>query len=442
MIAMIPLNPLLIVYLAIYLVSVAMDMIIDEANRAYLKECGDKVPQAFKGAIDEKELQKINRYTCDNTHFTLIQKGTSNILFLFVILSGVLPWLSNVLSGVNFILAGLIFFGVPGLVMAIMGIPFDYYHSFVIEERYGFNTKTVKTWFSDLIKTLLLSVVLGSILLSSLLVMVRYTGELWWIWAWAIYIGFQLILTILHPTVIAPFFNKFTPLEDQELAVKIKELAEREGLSLRGIYQMDATKRSRHTNAYFSGLGKTKRIVLFDSLIQSHDMEEIMAVMSHEIGHLKKNHIKKEFAIVCVISAALFYLASKMITWEAMFQGFGFSVMPLYVGLFLVGVLWEPAVFFLAPFWMAISRKFELEADHYAARIMDGGKPLITVLKKMAKDNLSNLRPHPVYVCFNYSHPPLLERIRRLESNDMPQFRRQVVQGQVGEKMRDVQCDP
>lgn len=181
---------------------------------------------------------------------------------------------------------------------------------------------------------------------------------------------------------------------------------------------MDATKRSRHTNAYFSGLGKAKRIVLFDSLIQSHDVDEIVAVLAHEIGHLKKNHIKKQLAVSAAVSVLLFYLASKMITWSLMFEGFGFSVMPAYAGLFLVGIMWEPVSFFLGPVGMAISRMFEREADIYSLRIMNDSGPLVRALKKMAKDNLSNLRPHPLYVWFNYSHPPLLERIKDLEACD------------------------
>jgi STE24 endopeptidase len=227
-----------------------------------------------------------------------------------------------------------------------------------------------------------------------------------------------LLMTVLYPTVIAPIFNKFTPIADPELIFRIEGLAKMEGLEIRGIYQMDATKRSRHTNAYFSGLGKAKRIVLFDSLIQSHDVDEIMAVLAHEIGHLKKNHIKKQLALSSVVSVLLFYLASKMITWDLMFESFGFSIMPAYAGLFLVGIMWEPVSFFLGPAGMALSRRFEREADLYSLRIINDSGPLVRALKKIAKDNLSNLQPHPLYVWLNYSHPPLLERIRDLEARD------------------------
>jgi STE24 endopeptidase len=242
-------------------------------------------------------------------------------------------------------------------------------------------------------------------------------GKTWWIWAWAVFFSFQLLMTVLYPTFIAPLFNKFIPLEDSVLVGKIEELAEKEGINVGGIFLMDATKRSRHTNAYFSGLGRAKRIVLFDSLVQSHERDEIIAVLAHEMGHLKKNHIKKQIATIGLISIFLFYLASKMIHWEVMFTSFGFSVMPAYAGLFLVGVLWEPLGFFLSPIGMAVSRKYEREADNYCLKILKTADPLINALKKIAKDNLSNLRPHPLYVWFNYSHPPLLQRIERLAAH-------------------------
>lgn len=412
---MIPLNPMLVAYLAVYLAGSAGDLVIEKINANYLKRSGDKVPEAFEGAVDGNELKKINQYTFDNTSFRVVQTIAGDILFLFIILSGILPRLAKFLSDVNFVLAGLIFFAIPALMSFAVGLPFGYYHSFVLEERYGFNTKTLRIWVSDLVKALLLACILGGILLSSLLLMVRYAGSTWWIWAWAIFLAFQLLMTVLYPTLIAPLFNKFTPLEAPDLLDRIKEVTEREGLSVNGIYQMDATKRSRHTNAYFSGLGKAKRIVLFDSLIQSHDADEVAAVLAHEIGHFKKNHIKKELAITAVASIVLFYLTSKMITWEAMYQSFGFSVMPAYAGIFLVGVLWQPAGFFLGPIAMGISRRFEREADLYCVRIIGSSQPLVRSLKKMAKENLSNLLPHPLYVWFNYSHPPLIERIKRLE---------------------------
>ena len=416
---MIPLNIYLITYICIYLVSFALYIVIERINANYLKRYGQKVPVAFNGMVDEKELKKISRYTADNIRFKLVQTSVSKIIFLYIILSGILPWLAASLEQVNFLIAGIVFFAVIGLVEVSMGLPFDYYHSFVLEERYGFNTKTLKIWLSDLIKSMLVVIIIGTFLLCSLLLMVKYAGQNWWIWAWAIFLCFQLLMTILYPTIIAPLFNKFTPLEDSELNDSIKRLAKKEGLNVGGIYQMDATRRTRHTNAYFSGLGRAKRIVLFDSLIQSHSQDEILAILAHEVGHLKKNHIKKQLIIISFVSLLLFFMASKLLAWNVIYESFGFSNMPCYVGLFLVGILWEPVNFFISPIGMAISRRFEREADFYSLGIVKTAKPLTTALKKMAKENLSNLRPHPIYVCFNYSHPPLLQRIEYLEAPEI-----------------------
>ncbi len=416
---MISLNVYLIVYIVIYILSVAIYLAIDQLNSSYLKKYGQRVPVAFEGVIDENELQKISQYTTDNIGFNLVQTTVSRTLFLFIILSGILPWLASSLTQVNFLLAGLIFFAVPGFLEGVAGLPFDYYHSFVLEDKYGFNTKTLKIWLSDLVKSLIVVIILGSLLLSTLLLMLAYAGQTWWVWAWVILLCFQLLLTILYPTVIAPLFNTFTRLEDSELKVRIQRLADEEGLSVKGIYQMDASKRTRHTNAYFSGLGKAKRIVLFDSLIQSHDLEEIVAILAHEIGHLKKNHIKKQLVITSFVSLLLFYLAAKLLTFNLMYESFGFLNMPHYVGLFLVSVLWGPTSAFLSPMGMAISRKFEKEADLYSFQRLKSAKPLAIALKKMARENLSNLTPHPLYVWFNYSHPPLLERVQFLEALDL-----------------------
>ena len=415
---MISINSFLLAYITLYLVTLELTWTINSINLKRLEKYGKKVPDAFENMIDEKELQKINRYTLDNIRFQLVQTGFSKFFFLFIILSGILPWLAESLAQTHFLPAGLIFFAFLGLISSAIDLPFDYYHSFVIEDRYGFNTKTLKIWISDLVKSVLVMAVLGTLLLAALLMMVEYAGQNWWLWAWAFFLGFQILMTILYPTVIAPLFNKFTPLDDLDLQSGIEKLAAGQSLDIKGIFQMDATRRTRHTNAYFTGLGKAKQIVLFDSLIEAHDPDEILAVLAHEIGHLKKNHIKKQLGLISLVSLFLFFLASKLLTYELMYKSFGLSIMPHYVGLFLVGVLWEPVGFFLAPVGMAISRKFERQADFYSFKILNTAKPLTKALKKMARDNFANLQPHPLYVWFNYSHPPLLERIKYLEAFD------------------------
>ena len=413
---MITINSFLFTYIIIYVFGSVADILIDIINANHLKKNGMIVPHGFSAYIDDSKLKKINSYTVDNTKISVIKSLVSMVFFLAVILYGFLPWLSGQVEGLNYIFAGLIFFTVPGIITAILGLPFNYYSVFIIEEKYGFNKMDIKTWILDNIKSLVISLILGGILLSLLLMMINFTGKLWWLWAWAIFLAFQLLMTVIYPTIIAPIFNKFTPIDDRELDEAIRKLAEKEGVSVTGIFKMDAGKRSRHTNAYFSGLGKSKRIVLYDTLIESNDRDEILAVLAHEIGHLKKGHIKKQLILMSAISLALFYIAAWMIDWDIMYKSFGFSAKPFYAGLFLISILWGPVGFFVSPAFMALSRRFERESDKFARNAMNSPKPLVNALRKMAMDNLSNLCPHSLYVKFNYSHPPITERIKNLES--------------------------
>ncbi len=413
---MIVINSFLCTFLIVYIFGSVSDIAIDLINAFHLKKKGMVVPRAFKGHVEDTHLKKITSYTSDNTKIAVLKSVAGMLFFLAIILYGFLPWLANLVSGMNYVLAGLIFFGVPGVITSLIGLPFNYYSVFIIEEKYGFNTNDIKTWILDIVKSLIISLILGGILLSLLLVMIKVAGKFWWLWAWGIFLAFQLLMTIIYPTVIAPVFNKFTPIDDKELEEAIRVLAEREGISVSGIFQMDAGKRSRHTNAYFSGLGRSKRIVLYDTLIESHDSDEILAVLAHEIGHLKKGHIKKQLILMSVISLALFYIAAWMIDWDIMYKSFGFTAKPFYAGLFLISILWEPIGFFVSPAFMALSRKYERESDRFARDAINDAKPLINALRKMAVDNLSNLCPHPLYIKFNYSHPPISERIEYLES--------------------------
>jgi STE24 endopeptidase len=412
---MIQINTFLFFYLVAYSLSTLFDLIIEWTNARNLRRYRGDVPSAFRGIIDENELERMDRYTLDKTNLLYVETIVDKAIFLFVILSGLLPWLAGILKDVYFVWAGLIFFAVPGLIGTVADLPFEYYHLFVIEERYGFNTLTRKTWLLDLFKRLLITVILGTVLLSFLLLMVQYMGGSWWILAWILFLGFQILMAVVYPTIISPIFNEFTALENGELSEKIRHLAETEGFAIKGVFQMDAAKRSRHTNAYLSGFGKTKRIVLFDTLLEAHGDDEILAVLAHEIGHSKMNHIRKQLFIMSLFSLMLFYLISEMISWAPMYYAFGFSEMPNYAGLFLAAVLWEPMGFVISPVAMAISRSFEREADRFAFKTMKTAQSLVNALKKMGKDNLSNLRPHPLYVYFKYSHLPLLERIRALE---------------------------
>jgi len=230
--------------------------------------------------------------------------------------------------------------------------------------------------------------------------------------------AFELLMIWLYPVLLAPLFNKFEPVADQGLVQRIGNLMQKAGLRAKGVFQMDASKRSKHTNAYFTGLGKSKRIVLFDTLLQSHGADEIEAVLAHEVGHWKKKHILKQLVFMEVLALIGFFILAKLLEWPLMYQTFGFSKPVLYAGLLLTGALFSPLGYFAQPLGSAFSRKFEREADDYALALIPSGEPLIQAFKRLAADNLANLTPHPVYAWFYYSHPPLVERIMRLKKEE------------------------
>lgn len=399
-----------------YLLASMADLGIGLLNMHYLRKFGQEVPEILAADLKKEHLTKSSAYGIDNNRFATVRAVVGKILFLSIILSGLLPWFAESLKGLGVVASGLIFFGALSLIMAFIEIPFDCYRIFVIEENYGFNTRTLKTWFLDLLKGGVIGLILGGLFLSGILCVALYGGRAWWFLAWTIYLFFQMMVTILYPSVIAPLFNTFSTIEDVDLREKIEQLTKKEGIPLSGIYQIDASRRSRHTNAYFCGLGKAKRIVLFDSLLESHGADEIMAVLSHEIGHMKRHHLWKQLALTGMTSCLLLFLASKIMAWEGLYQSFVFSGMPLYAGLFLVAILWEPVSFFVSPMAMFVSRRFERQADAYAREILGTPTPLIQALKRLARENLSNLFPHPLHVLFKASHPPIIQRIRDLET--------------------------
>jgi STE24 endopeptidase len=412
----IPVNTFLAVYITVYLSMAAVDMAIDLLNARYMKKRGGIVPEGFDSMLDFEKLKRMDEYTLARIKLGMLESATGRIIFLAVILSGFLPLFQRALANLSILSAGLFFFAVLAAAAAMVGLPFEGYRIFSIEERFGFNTRTFRLWLWDLLKLLLLSAVLGGALLSLILLLLSHGGKNWWIGAWLVFFLFQILVLLLYPTVIAPLFNRFTPMENHPLGEKIRSLAQSQGLRVKGIFQIDAGSRSRHTNAYLAGLGKARRIVLFDTLLEAHQDQEILAVLAHEVGHLKKGHIWKQLWLTGAASAFFLFLASLLMRWQGMYESFGFASQRMYIGLLLVGLLWQPVSFFLTPLAMALSRRYEREADLYGARVMGSPEPLVNALKKMVMDNLSNLSPHPLYVIFHYSHPPILERIKRLES--------------------------
>jgi len=416
---MIQFNILLITYLSIFIFRSLFKLGLDILNISHLNRDAGEVPRVFKNAIDKGKFYKIARYTSDSTKFEIISQIFDEILILLILLTEFLPWLVELIKSwnISFILEGLLFFAALAVISNLFDIPFSIYHTFVIEDRYGFNTKTVKLWALDLFKGIALSFVLGGIVLLFLLLLLQYMENYWWFFAWILLSIVELIIMWLYPVVIAPIFNKFEPITNAELKGKIVSLMSKAGLGIKGVFQMDAGIRSKHTNAYFTGLGKTKRIVLFDTLLKSHPDDEILSILAHETGHWVKRHSIKQLLLMEVFSFFGLLIVARLMDWKLIYQTFGLvKEQSSYVGLFLVPTLLSPIIYFLNPIGSAISRKFEKEADTVGVSLTGDVSSMINALIKLSAENLSNLVPHRIYAWFNYSHPAPVERIERLES--------------------------
>lgn len=410
-------NTFLLSFLILYIGQNVFKILVDRINIAHMKSCSGKVPGGFSDVLDESKLATTTLYTVQQTRLEIVKEIAEDGVLLLILLSGFLPLLEVLFNrwGLSLVPAGLLFFLVPGLIQFLVELPFSYYHTFGIEQKFGFNQSTLRLWILDLIKTGTISLLFFAAVFSALLLIIAYAPRYWWLWGFLIVSLFQVLLSVLYPVVIAPLFNKFEPIRDEALSRSIQSLMAGNGIRVKKILQMDAGARSRHTNAYFTGIGKTKQIVLFDTLLASHSHEEILAVLAHEAGHFRKRHVLKLLAIFEVFLLAVFYLTSLLIKWPPLYAAFGFASPIAYAGLFLAGILWQKAGFFLQPVYMAISRYFEKEADIFTVNMLQSARPMMTALKRLAADNLSNLNPHPFYVRFHYSHPPIVERVSVLE---------------------------
>jgi len=410
---------LLAIFLILFIGRMALRYVLQWLNMKNLIMHGKEIPPVFEGEIDEATLNKMVDYTYDQSRLEARENLVSDIIelaVLFLLLPLLVVWLTGM--NLNIIGQALIFFAALAVISGIAGLPFDLYHTFVLERKYGFSTITWKLWLADLFKSLLISAIMMAIIVSALIAFITYLPKSWWFWGWAFFTLFQLVMLWLYPVLIAPLFNKFEPIKDESLKEKIMALLSKAGLQAKGIYQVDEGKRSKHTNAYFTGIGKTKRIVLYDTLLSSHTQEEIVSVLAHEIGHWKKKHILKQLAFMVLASLILFYLVYLIVSWPPLYGAFGMIQTPVYAGLFLVSLYLAAGVFFFSPAGSAITRHFEREADRMAFDLTGTAKPMVSALKRLAKDNLSNLHPHPWYVRFYYSHPPLTERIEYLQAMD------------------------
>ncbi|MEX0906602.1 MAG: M48 family metallopeptidase [Balneolaceae bacterium] len=406
-------NIITVVILAAIVIDFVLDII---SNRLNLKALTTELPDEFSGVYDENTYAKSQQYTRTRTKFGFLT-GTFNLAVLLVFwFAGGFNWLDQWARGLDFgvIGTGLIFIGALVIGKTIVSLPFSIYSTFVIEERFGFNKTTPKTFITDRLKSLMLSVVIGAPVLAGIIAFFEFGGPWAWVYAWLAVTAFSLVMQYVAPTWIMPIFNKFTPLEDGELRRSIEAYADNVDFPLQGIYVIDGSKRSSKSNAFFTGFGKNKRIALYDTLIENHTTEELVAVLAHEIGHYKKKHIVKNMAIGIIQTGIMFALLSIFLNVPALFDAFYMEEMSVYAGLLFFGLLYSPIEMLLGIGMQMLSRKYEYEADRFAADTIENGEEMVNVLKKLSKDNLSNLTPHPVYVFLNYSHPPALQRIEAI----------------------------
>lgn len=387
-------------------------MALEWVNHRHVQDHGGVIPPAFAGIITPEAYFKSVAYTLAKSRFEMTQLTWGTLVLAAALFSGMLPWFHGVYQNA----AGSSVWASAGFLLAVAAclsaadLPFDWYGQFHLEERFGFNTTTVATWCLDRVKGLALVLALGWPLLVLILKLAAWLGAGWWFWAWVCWSVFQLIMMFIAPVLIMPLFNKFTPLPAGSLRDALLSLGERAGFRARDIQVMDGSKRSRHSNAFFTGLGRFRKIVLFDTLVQQLDEPELESVLAHEIGHFKKGHIPKMIASSMLASLAGFYGVAVLARAQWFMGAFGFAAGDIAVALLLITLLAGLVTFWISPLFHILSRRYEYQADAYAAALVKKVQPLISALRKLNEKNLSNLTPHPLYSGFYYSHPTLLER--------------------------------
>lgn len=405
---------ILYIILTIVTISYLFDQVLDYIN---LKHQRTDLPAEVEAFYDREKYQKAMAYHRDQTNFSFITDGFSFLLSVLMLLSGGFGWLDAVLRDYiqNDIVLALAFFGALMIASDILTIPFQWYSTFVIEERYGFNKTTIRTFITDKLKGYLLSAIIGGGLLALLIFLVRTIGPDFWIWFALIAAAFILFMNMFYTSLILPLFNKLTPLADGELKTAIEAFSKKVNFPLDNIFVIDGSKRSKKANAFFSGIGKKKKIVLYDTLIENHTTDELVAVLAHEVGHFKKKHIIWGYALSVVQIIFTLWVLSLMIFSEDLSHALGGQQQAIHLNLIAFTILFAPISGITGLFMSMYSRKNEYEADAYA-RETYSGSALANALKKLSVDSLSDLYPHPLYVFFHYSHPPLMKRLEAIEA--------------------------
>ena len=383
-----------------------------------MKKFGLSVPSVLEGKIDIDLLKKTQAYETEKTRFGFISSLFGNIVTIIFIFGGLLniynSWVVSL--QIPFIVSGLLFFLILSYANTVISIPFSLYSTFKIENKYGFNTMTPELWLKDFFKSIILSTIITGILVSVGLWIVQSSPNAWWIWIWGFFLVFSLFMMYISPYVIEPLFNKFTPLEEQVLVEQIKHMLHKVSITVSRVFRMDASKRSRHTNAYFSGIGRVKRIILYDTLLEIMNHDEILAVLAHEAGHWKRKHILKMIIATELLSFFILYGVFRIFQTDLLTDLFYVQNGTFFAKIVIIGFLGGIVSLLFIPFSSSISRRFEREADRFAFSLSGNNESMISALIKLSKDNLSNLHPHPLYAAFYYSHPPMVQRIEQIRN--------------------------
>ena len=411
-------NQILLLYIIFFVLEFLVLQGLSLLNARHARVKRNSIPRVFEKRIDGETFRRSIDYTLAHSKVGTVSHIFSSLVVLGIVLSGSLGWADSLLEGLPLpgLLHGIVFIFLVSLFFSLISLPFGIYQQFVVEERFGFNTTTPGLFIADTIKGLLISGIIFFPLLLGLFWFVNNTGKYWWLLGFLLFTVVQLLLSVLYPVLIAPLFNKFTPLEDDELKEKIQKLCRRLDFPIRGVFVMDGSKRSKHSNAYFTGFGRAKRIVLFDTLLEKFSHEEVLGVLSHEIGHAKKKHLIKGFVLSSALGLVGFFVIHLLMNYPPLYEAFGFTGPAPYRVFVILAFCAGPFTFFLQPAFTAWSRKREFEADRFAAIKAETGKGLINAFFTLARENLSNLVPHRWYAFFHYSHPTLGERIRRLKA--------------------------
>jgi STE24 endopeptidase len=405
------------VFLSVVAASVIVRLWLSQRQISHIQHHYAQVPSAFADKISLEDHHRAADYSCAKLRLGRLMLAWDTLWLLLWTLGGGINLIDQLWYGYEYsaLLTGIAVIFSLSLVSAILNLPLSLYQTFVIEERFGFNQTTLKTWLLDLVKTTALIVVIGVPLLATILWLMNQAGDNWWVYAWLVWMSFSLIMIWAYPAFIAPMFNKFNQLEDSSLRVRIEDLLQRCGFQSQGVFVVDGSRRSSHGNAYFTGFGKNKRIVFYDTLLESLSADEVEAVLAHELGHFKRNHIKKSL----LLSSAMSFLGFALLAWlmrsDWFYSSLGVEIVSTHTALLLFMLIMPVFTYFVSPLFSALSRKHEFEADEFAHSNSDY-KALISALVNLYRDNASTLTPDPIHSMFYDSHPPASIRINRLET--------------------------